>query len=175
MRRPAAARILRAGLTRDGSGTTADVAAAALGLRRAEEASARDHAAQQQRWHYRLERGRVWFDNEMRRAHRRFKQSIPAFIAAGSVLNLLTVPVIYSLIVPLLLLDLFVQAVPTPHGRYQAFVDFGDAAGYRQDLSELRRSLRTEHCRPPVSVTPARGDRTGEGARHRPRRSRRQR
>ena len=25
------------------------------------------------------------------------------------------------------------HAVPTPHGRYQAFVDFGDAAGYRQD------------------------------------------
>jgi len=115
MSRPAAARLPRAGLTRDGSGTTADVASAALGLRRAEEASAREHEAQQQ------------------------------------------------------------HAVPTPHGRYQAFVDFGDAAGYRQDLSELRRSLRTEHCRPPVSVTPARGDRTGEGARHRPRRSRRQR
>ena len=88
------------------------------------------HAAQQQRWHYRLERGRVWFDNEIRRAHQRFKQSIPAFIAAGSVFNLLTAPVIYSLIVPLLLLDLLVTLY-----QWICFPIYGIAVVRRQPYS----------------------------------------
>lgn len=59
---------------------------------------------QEQRWHYRVHRRRVWFDRERRQAHRRLKQSVPAYIREGSVLSLLTAPVIYSLLVLLALL-----------------------------------------------------------------------
>jgi hypothetical protein len=47
-------------------------------------------------------RGRVWFDREIQLAHRRFRQSVPAFIGHGSFLNLLTAPLIYTALVPLL-------------------------------------------------------------------------
>jgi hypothetical protein len=65
----------------------------------------REVDAQQRRWRYRVRRRRVWFDKELRDAHRRLRQSIPSYIREGSVLSLLTAPVIYSLVVPLLLLD----------------------------------------------------------------------
>ncbi len=68
----------------------------------------RDVMAQQQRWGYRLHRGRVRFDEEASRAHKRDKRSLRAFVAESSFLNLLTAPVIYSLILPLLLLDAWV-------------------------------------------------------------------
>jgi len=77
-------------------------------IRLLEDELASEHEAQRQRWHYRLDRGRVWFDREVQLAHRRFKQSIPAFIAQGSVRNLLTAPIIYTLIVPLLVLDVWI-------------------------------------------------------------------
>ena len=77
-------------------------------LREAEEDLTREVEAQQQRWHYRVHRGRVWFDQELRQAHRRLRQSIPAYIREGSVLSLLTAPLIYSLLLPLLLLDVWV-------------------------------------------------------------------
>jgi hypothetical protein len=77
-------------------------------LREAEADLAREVEEQEQRWHYRVHRGRVWFDRERRQAHRRLKQSVPAYIREGSVLSLLTAPVIYSLLVPLALLDTWV-------------------------------------------------------------------
>ena len=78
-------------------------------IRAVEEELVRDVAEQQQRWRYRVHAGRVWFDDEVRRAHARLRQSVPAYIREGSVLNLLTAPVIYSLIVPLAVLDLWVS------------------------------------------------------------------
>jgi hypothetical protein len=77
-------------------------------LREAEEALLRDVHDQQQRWRYRVHRRRVWFDEEVRRAHKRLKQSIPAFLRHGSLPNLLTTPIIYSLAAPFLLLDIWV-------------------------------------------------------------------
>lgn len=44
----------------------------------------------------------------VRVAHRRLRQSIAAYILAGSTLNLLTAPIIYSLLLPFVLLDLWV-------------------------------------------------------------------
>ena len=64
---------------------------------------------QQQRWHYRVDRGRIWFDDEMRLAHQRLRQDIPAYLRTASILNLLTAPIIYSLLVPLVLLDVWVS------------------------------------------------------------------
>jgi len=77
-------------------------------LRDVEHDLAREVEAQQGRWHYRVKRGRVWFDKELRQAHRQFKQSMPAYISEGSILSLMTAPVIYSLLVPLALLDAWV-------------------------------------------------------------------
>lgn len=62
------------------------------------------------RWRYRVEAGRVRFERDARLAHKRLKQSIPRFIRESSPLNLMTAPVIYSLIVPIALLDLWISA-----------------------------------------------------------------
>ena len=70
--------------------------------------AARDVWNVQRRWQYRVGRGRVWFDKELREAHRKLRQSIPAYILEGSLLSLLTAPIIYSLLLPLLVLDLWV-------------------------------------------------------------------
>jgi len=60
-------------------------------------------------WRYRIEAGRVRFERDVRHAHQRLKQSIPRFIRESSPLNMLTAPVIYSLIVPVALLDLWIS------------------------------------------------------------------
>jgi hypothetical protein len=62
------------------------------------------------RWRYRLEAGRVRFEREARLAHRRLKHRIPRFLRESSPLTSLTAPIIYSLIVPVALLDLWVSA-----------------------------------------------------------------
>jgi hypothetical protein len=79
-------------------------------VREAEAALSRDVHVQRRRWRYQVRRGRIWFDEEARRAQRRLKQGIPAFLRESSLLNLLTTPIIYSLALPLLLLDLWVTA-----------------------------------------------------------------
>jgi hypothetical protein len=76
-------------------------------LRDAEEDLKREVDEQQRRWRYQVHRGRVWFDKELRDAHRRLKQSVPSYIREGSLLSLLTAPIIYSLVVPLILLDIW--------------------------------------------------------------------
>lgn len=76
-------------------------------FREAEDDLEREVAEQQRRWRYQTHRGRVWFDKELRAAHRRLKQSVPSYIREGSLLSLLTAPVIYSLILPLVLLDIW--------------------------------------------------------------------
>jgi hypothetical protein len=85
----------------------------AEGVQDAEQEWVRVVRTERRRWHDRVYRGRVRFDEEVRRRHRRFKQSVPAFLRDGSVGNLLTTPVIYSLALPFMLLDLWVIAYQT--------------------------------------------------------------
>jgi hypothetical protein len=66
-------------------------------------------AEHQRRWRHRVHRGRVWFDSELRESHRRLRQSIPAYIREGDLLSLLTAPIVYSLLLPLLVLDIWVS------------------------------------------------------------------
>ncbi|MFN7981976.1 MAG: hypothetical protein U0Q11_08975 [Vicinamibacterales bacterium] len=73
-----------------------------------EDELVREANEQQHRWHYRLHRGRVWFDRETRAVHRSLRLGIGAFVWQGSLLSLLTAPVIYSLAVPLIILDVWV-------------------------------------------------------------------
>lgn len=64
-----------------------------------------------------LEKGRAFFEEEVLRRHRELKTSLLRYIAAARPLVLLTAPVIYALVVPLVLLDLAVtifQAVCFP-------------------------------------------------------------
>jgi len=64
-----------------------------------------------------LEKGRAFFEEEILRRHRELKTRLSRYILNANPLVILTAPVIYALIVPLLLLDLFVtiyQAVCFP-------------------------------------------------------------
>ncbi|HEY7293256.1 MAG TPA: hypothetical protein VH583_25700 [Vicinamibacterales bacterium] len=65
---------------------------------------------ERQRWRYRVEAGRVRFEQDVRLAHRRLKQSIPRFLRESDPLSLLTAPVIYSLIVPIAIVDAWITA-----------------------------------------------------------------
>lgn len=58
---------------------------------------------------YRVERGRVVFDADMRRRHRELREGWISFLSRTRPLVVLTAPAIYGLIVPLVLLDLFVS------------------------------------------------------------------
>ena len=67
--------------------------------------------------HVGLEKGRVAFEQEILRRHRELRTKLSHYILRAHPLVVLTAPVIYSLIFPLLLLDLFVtvyQAVCFP-------------------------------------------------------------
>jgi hypothetical protein len=64
-------------------------------------------------WRYRTEAGRVRFEHEVRLAHRRLKQGIPRFLRESSIPNLLTAPLIYSLVVPIALLDAWISLYQT--------------------------------------------------------------
>lgn len=57
---------------------------------------------------YRLENDRVVFESEIRRHHREFRVRLGAFLRQTRPLVVLSAPVIYSLILPFVLLDLFV-------------------------------------------------------------------
>jgi hypothetical protein len=61
------------------------------------------------RWRYRIDAGRVRFEREARKAHARLKQRVPPFLRESSPLTVLSAPIIYSLIVPVVLLDLWVS------------------------------------------------------------------
>lgn len=62
-----------------------------------------------EQWRYRLEAGRVRFEQGARRLHQKLKQSIPGFLRESSIGNLLTAPVIYSMVIPIGLLDLWIS------------------------------------------------------------------
>jgi len=79
-------------------------------LRDAEEDLRHEVDEQQRRWQYQVHRGRIRFNQELREAHRHLKQGIPSYIGEGSLFSLLTAPVIYSLLLPLLLLDIWTTA-----------------------------------------------------------------
>jgi hypothetical protein len=64
-----------------------------------------------------LEKGRVAFEEELIRRHRELKIRLSRYVLDANPLVILTAPVIYAVIVPLVLLDLFVtvyQAVCFP-------------------------------------------------------------
>lgn len=59
---------------------------------------------------YRVEKGRVIFEEGVREAHRAARVRLWVFLRRTRLLVVLTAPVIYSLIIPFVLLDIFVSA-----------------------------------------------------------------
>jgi hypothetical protein len=55
-----------------------------------------------------MERGRVVFEQEVLRRHRELKTALLSYVWNANLLVIVTAPVIYAMIVPLVLLDLFV-------------------------------------------------------------------
>lgn len=87
-----------------------------------------------ERWRYRLEAGRVRFDRDVRAAHARLRQRIPRFLRESRLPNVLTAPVVYSLFVPIAVLDAWTSA-------YQAicFRAYGIARVRRADYVVIDR------------------------------------
>lgn len=67
-----------------------------------------DFARRREEFRYRIENGRVVFEREARRRHREFRIRLSDFLRRTRPMTVITAPVIYSLIVPFVLLDLFV-------------------------------------------------------------------
>ena len=61
-----------------------------------------------ERFRYRLENSRVVFEAEMRQRHRAFRVKLSTFLRQARPMVIITAPVIYAMIVPFALLDLFV-------------------------------------------------------------------
>jgi hypothetical protein len=71
---------------------------------------------------YQIEQRRVVFEKDVQRQHAALKQRLTSYIAEARPLVVLTAPVIYSMIIPFVLLDLFVsvyQAICFPVYRIQ--------------------------------------------------------
>ncbi len=74
-------------------------------------------AEQRDKMRFHMERGRVVFEDEVRQAHRRARVKWWIFLRRTRPMVVLTAPVIYSLIVPFVLIDLWVtlyQAICFP-------------------------------------------------------------
>lgn len=65
-------------------------------------------AAQRERFHYRLERGKVRFERDIRELQRRYRVGIVKYIIGARLGFILSAPLIYGLIVPLVFLDMSV-------------------------------------------------------------------
>jgi hypothetical protein len=78
-------------------------------LRSADAAVLRDTRRQRATWRFRVHQGAIQFDRDVHLAHRRLKQGVAAFLRESSLLNAATAPLIYSLVVPLALADLWIS------------------------------------------------------------------
>lgn len=85
--------------------------------RQLERALAEEIEAKSREFLYAVEQGKIAFTAEACELHRKVRQGVPAFLRDTPVLSLLVAPMIYSLIVPLMLLDAWIwlyQAVCFP-------------------------------------------------------------
>ena len=69
----------------------------------------REVAAAQKRWHYKVESGKVRFEAEVRRRHRQTKTSILRYLRESYLPSALSAPIVYSVALPFMLLDLWVS------------------------------------------------------------------
>jgi hypothetical protein len=104
--------------------------------------------AGQESLRYTLHRGRAVFDAETRAAHRAAREGVGEFLSHTRLLVVLTAPVIYSLILPFALLDLFVtvyQAVCFPVYRIEK-VRRGDHILFDRQLLGYLNLMQKLNC-----------------------------
>ncbi|MBY4893634.1 hypothetical protein KUL25_12760 [Rhodobacteraceae bacterium N5(2021)] len=93
-----------------------------------------------QRFSYRVEQGRVVFERDILNQHKAVKQKLGSYLANARPMVVLTAPVIYAMIIPFVVLDLFLtvyQAICFPVYRIEK-VRRGDYITYdRRHLSYL--------------------------------------
>lgn len=65
------------------------------------------------KFRYRIEKGRIAFEQEARALHKSFRQGAMAFLWESSLASLLVAPLLYSLYIPLLMLDLWIWLYQT--------------------------------------------------------------
>jgi hypothetical protein len=84
---------------------------------------------------YELRNGKVWFSDEIKRAHRRLKTPLLSYILHSRLFAILTAPFIYACIIPFVLLDIFVSV-------YQAvcFPVYGVPKARRRDYMAIDRN-----------------------------------
>lgn len=68
-----------------------------------------DIAEKRHKLHYSIEKGRIAFEREACALHQKMRQGIWSFLWNTPLASLLVAPMIYSLIIPLVLLDLWVR------------------------------------------------------------------
>ena len=68
----------------------------------------RELAARRRQFRYEVKNRRVKFEAEARKQHKRLRTGLLRFLRHASILHYITAPVIYALIIPISLLDLFV-------------------------------------------------------------------
>jgi hypothetical protein len=85
--------------------------------RQLERSLAEEIEAKSREFRYAIDHGKISFEVEASQFHKKLRQSVVAFLWDAPILSLLVAPVIYSLIVPLALLDLWIwlyQAICFP-------------------------------------------------------------
>ncbi len=73
-----------------------------------EAALASEVKDKQRNFQYRIEKKKVLFEENVKRVNRQIRQGIVAFLISTPITSLLVAPVIYSLYIPLALLDLWI-------------------------------------------------------------------
>jgi hypothetical protein len=86
-------------------------------------------------WQAEFERGKVHFQQEILEQQRRFKTGLLRYLLATPLSKMLTAPIIYSCIIPLLLLDLFLSVY-----QYSCFPVYGIARVRRGDYFVFDRA-----------------------------------
>ncbi len=85
-----------------------NVAALLLKIRELEEELEAELARQRAQFRFTLQQRKVSFERDVRQRHRLLRRRLSAYVLGARPLILLSAPVIYAMIVPFVLLDLFV-------------------------------------------------------------------
>jgi len=96
---------------------TERIAEIVAGIRRLEDELEQELENRRNAFKYTVEQRRVVFERDVKEQHEAFKQKLAPYLAGARPLVVLTAPIIYSVIIPFVLLDLFVsiyQAVCFP-------------------------------------------------------------
>jgi hypothetical protein len=78
-----------------------------------EQALADEVEEKRRQFLYVIDKGKIAFESEARALHKAARQSVPAFLWEAPVKSLLVAPVIYSLFIPLVILDIWIWLYQT--------------------------------------------------------------